>query len=56
MTSTRNKGIDFPMEMVRLDLIKSKEIKGFSIGNRKSVSSGKFVKHYIQRNLRGLLQ
>jgi len=56
MTSTRNKGIGFPMEMVRLDLIKLKEINGFSIGNRNYVSSGKFVIHNIKLNRGFVLQ
>jgi len=56
MTSTRNKGINFPMEMVRLDLIKLKEINGFSTGNRNYVSSGKFVKLNIMPNSWGELQ
>jgi len=43
MTSTRNKGIGFPMEMVRLDY-------------RNYVSSGKFVIHNIKLNRGFVLQ
>jgi len=52
MTSIRNRGLGFPLEIVRSDLIKSREIKGFSIGNIKSVSSGKFVIHNIKQKIK----